>query len=272
MNRAYKLANTHEAERLEEQSRNKNYSLNREFNLAGVEIENNDKILDAGCGTGLLSRALIDAFPNKKFNICAIDLTEELVTFAKEETKKSDRYMNRIEYQKMDICKTTYKDDFDKIFSRFVFQHIPSRQEQMIAAKALYSALSPGGSLFITDCYGFFSHLDTPNTWLLEQLSKVEANIPIDLNVGIKLRGLFLDIGVPLKDIKCFSENFVFDTFEERSAEANLWQQRFINAQSLLYKVLGEVGANRFSREYVKEIMNPRTFIHAQKFIVKISK
>jgi hypothetical protein len=78
----------------------------------------------------------------------------------------------------------SYSVEKDKIFSRFVFQHIPNREAQLKAAKSLYHSLAPGGSLYLIDCYGFLSHLDTNNSWLKEQIKRVEECIPIDMNIN----------------------------------------------------------------------------------------
>jgi 2-polyprenyl-3-methyl-5-hydroxy-6-metoxy-1,4-benzoquinol methylase len=211
MENRYKLDSADEAQRLEDQSSQDNYSIKDELQIAGVTIQPNDLILDAGCGTGVLSRALIDLFPGTTFKIDAFDMTDRLLEYAKEEIRKNHHYQNRINFQKKDICELTSKNIYHKIFSRFVFQHIPNREAQLKAAKSLYHSLAPGGSLYLIDCYGFLSHLDTNNSWLQEQIKRVEECIPIDMNIGIKLRGLFLDIGIPVGQVKTQIENFRFE-------------------------------------------------------------
>lgn len=272
MKNKYRLEGADEAKRLEEQSNQDNYSIKNELFLADVKIRPNDLVLDAGCGTGLLSRALIDLFPDHSFKIDAIDVTDHLLEYAIKETRKGNQYLNRINFQKKDICDLSDQNLYQKIFSRFVFQHIPTRESQLRAANTLYQSLAPGGSLYVIDCYGFLSHLDTNNTWLKEQIKKTEESIPIDMNIGIKLRGLFLDNGVPATKVITKIENFKFDTFEQRQTEANLWKQRFMNAKPLLDSILGEEASMKLGKEYVSEIMNPRTYIHAQKFIVEVNK
>ncbi len=272
MENKYRLDVEDEAQRLEDQSNQDNYSIRNELRLAGVNIQHNDLVLDAGCGTGLLSRALIDLYPESNFKIDAIDMTNRLLEYAIEETKKGYQYLNRINFQMKDICELTNKDIYQKIFSRFVFQHIPTREAQLKAAKSLYDSLAAGGSLYVIDCYGFLSHLDTNNSWLKEQIKRAEECIPIDMNIGIKLRGLFLDCGTPDQKIKTHIENFKIETKEQRQIESKLWEQRFINAQPMLNSFLGEEISTRLSKEYVSEILNPRTYIHAQKFIVEVSK
>ena len=272
MEKRYRLDSEDEAQRLEDQSSQDNYSIKNELQIAGVEIQPNDFILDAGCGTGLLSRALIDLFPEINFKIDAIDVTPRLLEYAKEETSKNPHYLKRINFQEKDICELNSENTYHKIFSRFVFQHLPNKETQLKAAKSLYHSLAPGGSLCVIDCYGFLSHLDTNNFWLKEQIQRVEESIPIDMNIGIKLRGLFLDCGVPEGEVKTKIENFKFETKEQRQIEAKLWKQRFINVRPLLHSLFGEETSTRFSEEYVSEILNPRTNIHAQKFIVQVMK
>jgi SAM-dependent methyltransferase len=272
MSSDYKLDSAEEACRLEEQSSTDNYSLKNEILLAQVEINEGDFVLDAGCGTGLLSRGIIDLYPDRCFEIHAIDVTESLLDFARQQSSKKSDYQNRIEYRRQDICNLKIQNFYHKIFSRFVFQHITTRTSQLDAAKSLYDALAPGGTLLVIDSYGFFSHMDTKNEWLLNTIQNVEENIPIDMNIGIKLRGLFLDVGVEESEIKVFIDNFKFQTPRERELEAHLWQQRFSNAKTILNLALGEEVAIKFGEEYVKEFLNPRTIIHAQKFLIKIDK
>jgi len=268
----YKLDNQSEGRRLEEQSANKNYSLRDEFSSVGVQINAQERVLDAGCGTGLLSRFLIDHFCQEHFTIDAIDITENLLSFAKQESAKNDQYRHRITYMNKSITELCDQKKYHKIFSRFVFQHIPDRKLKTLALKKLWDSLMPGGKMYIIDCFGFFSHLNTPNTWLLEKIGHVENSIPIDMNVGPKLRGMLIDAGVPFECIQTRTLPFYFDTLEQREAEASLWKQRFQNANPLLVEALGELVAKRFVAEYIKEFLDPRTYIYAQKFILTISK
>jgi len=272
MTHSYKLASQTEASRLEEQSSQDNYSVEKELKLSEFSLQSNDLVLDAGCGTGLLSRTLVDIFRDLPFKIHAVDITESLLNFAKEETKKDERYIDRIDFQKKDITNLDVQNLYDKVFCRFVFQHLPNDGSKMKAAKSLLESLRHKGELLVVDSYGFFSHMDTPNEWLKEKIKFVESMIPIDLDVGIKLRGLFLDLGVKEEDISISIQNFNFTSAKERGEEENLWRQRFQNAFPLLKSILGEEEAVKFSDEYCSEILNPRTFIFSQKFLVKVRK
>jgi SAM-dependent methyltransferase len=272
MSNSYQLDSKDEAIRLEEQSSNENYSVENELKVSRFSFSSNDLVLDAGCGTGLLSRTLVDLYRDLDFKIHAIDLTESLLSFAKDESKKDERYLERIHFNKKDITNLRVNEQYDKVLCRFVFQHLPDSESKRKAAKSLFDSLRPNGELLVIDSYGFFSHMDTPNEWLREMIKFVESKLPIDMDVGIKLRGLFLDLGVKKEDISMIVQNFNFTSEKERIEEESLWRQRFRNAFPLLTSILKEEDAVRFSEEYCREVLNPRTFIFSQKFIVKVKK
>src|SRR5690606_35223763 len=81
----YELDSASEPQRLEDQSKTFNYSLQREFDLLKLNFEGNEKILDAGCGTGLLGRQLILSKPNSKIEVVGIDNSAFLLQRAKSE-------------------------------------------------------------------------------------------------------------------------------------------------------------------------------------------
>jgi ubiquinone/menaquinone biosynthesis C-methylase UbiE len=272
MKTTYKLDAANEGKRLEEQSANSNYCLKDELGCVNVQINKNDQILDAGCGTGLLSRFLVDYFTQNTFTIDSIDITESLIKFAQIESEKNAQYKGRITYTNKNITDLSGEKKYNKIFSRFVFQHIPSREQQKLALAKLWDVLAPGGKMYLIDCYGFFSNLETTNDWLVEMIKQVENSIPIDMNIGPKLRGMLIDVGVPAELIQTTVLPFIYDTPEQREAEACLWRQRFQNANPLLLEALGELKAKRFVSEYLKEFLNRRTYIYAQKFILTVSK
>ncbi len=51
-----------------------------------IKLKDNAKIIDLGCGTGVMSKVLLKKYP--KINILAIDLSEEMIFFYKKNFKK----------------------------------------------------------------------------------------------------------------------------------------------------------------------------------------
>ncbi len=98
------------------------------------------KVLDAGCGTGYLSRML----SIKEAQVIAIDYAETMIEIA-----NSIDQTNSVDYQ-IDSCselKTIKNDSIDKIVSNYVLMDLPDLPG---AAQSFYRVLVPGGTAVIT--------------------------------------------------------------------------------------------------------------------------
>ena len=109
--------------------------------LKYVDIENNSKILDAGCGTGNLLKIL--SVKNKDLDLYGIDISKEMLKIAR--TKLN----NNVKLTLTSIEKNDFKDNFfDYIFSTEALHHF---NDQDIAIKVCYNKLKKQGRLIITD-------------------------------------------------------------------------------------------------------------------------
>ena len=86
----YVLEHKDEAERLEYQATIPQYSIKEETKK--LKIKKGAKVLDAGCGTGLLSRYIFDTYSN--INVDAFDYSELRVAEAKKRIKGTDYKIN----------------------------------------------------------------------------------------------------------------------------------------------------------------------------------
>ncbi|WP_297520281.1 malonyl-ACP O-methyltransferase BioC [uncultured Clostridium sp.] len=110
------------------------------------------KILEIGCGTGLLTTRLVELFPNAK--ITALDISEGMIATCKEKLKDH----NNIEYICADVEYNCPIDEFDLIISSATFQWITDLEELL---KKLKSRLSFEGVLaFSTFADKTFKELD----------------------------------------------------------------------------------------------------------------
>lgn len=273
MSKAFKYGLEHprEAQRLEDQSRTTNYSLISELNILGVDIKPGERILDAGCGTGVLSRQLIESFSNVDFKVIGVDFSTDLLKRAQMENERQglNKRITLVEQSLMD-----FRPDqkYSKIFCRYVLQHVPTDALRVQIVKNLLNCLQEGGEIYLIDTYGLFSHLDTKNLWLRDKIEFIENNAPIDLNIGIKLRGFLLDLAIPADDIIVKAIPFSFINTRERKDELKNWEQRFANAKHLLVSMLGELDAAKFTKIYLEEFLYLRTLVLAQKVLVKAKK
>ncbi len=102
--------------------------------------ENNDKILDLGCGNG----RCLDFLKDKKIDYTGIDNSEELIKIARKKYPQ-------INFQVADALKLPFPDNsFDKVYSIAVLHHIPSGELRVQFLKEAKRVLKPGGVLILT--------------------------------------------------------------------------------------------------------------------------
>lgn len=95
------------------------------------------KILDIGCGDGILSRALLDVFPDAE--ACLVDFSPAMLSLARERMKL---YEDRTTIINADVCSPNWLDaladsnEYSAVVSGFCIHHVPNSRKQ-----ALYSEI-----------------------------------------------------------------------------------------------------------------------------------
>jgi 2-polyprenyl-3-methyl-5-hydroxy-6-metoxy-1,4-benzoquinol methylase len=117
-------------------------------------------VLDFGCGVGVLTRMLADAFPEAA--IVGFDPSTQEIKYARE---SAGRYGARLRFQsELDAASI----QADVVVAAGVFHHIPPTQKAPAAAR-LAQALAPGGRLFVFEHNPF-----SPFTRIIVALAKVD--------------------------------------------------------------------------------------------------
>jgi SAM-dependent methyltransferase len=99
------------------------------------------KVLDIGCGTGLISNIL--ALKNPKTNILGIDFSDS-IHYA--QWFANDQNITNVAFKKSDILDFNSAEKFDLIICQGVLHHIP---ELDACIKKIKSLLAPGGKLLL---------------------------------------------------------------------------------------------------------------------------
>lgn len=105
-------------------------------------IENNDKVLDYGCGNG----RLLEVLKGKKINYTGVDVSRKLIELARE---KYPEYCQAFLKAASQGSLAFPADFFNKVISIAVFHHFP-RDYAEKAAKELYRVTKPNGVVIIT--------------------------------------------------------------------------------------------------------------------------
>jgi len=244
----YYLEDTKEFDRLEKQATHTSYSLDEE--LKHLTIPREAKILDAGCGSGLLSRYLVDK--EKALDVEACDFSDLRIQQAKNYSK--GKYSD-IKYQKADLLNLPYEDEaFDIIISRFVFEYLPSPVDTV---KELKRVLKKGGTLYLIDLDGVFLNYWTQNKQLNKQIKKLKENIEIDLYVGRKLAGFIHQAGFKSIEWDATIHKFNQDHLIKEERENNSERLQFAK-ENLLKVFQDEKETEHFSMSYLNEMACPK--------------
>ncbi len=269
--KTYHIESEKESSRLERQASHPNYSLARE--IPNPELPDGAKVLDAGCGSGLLLRFLAEKNSSRKISLHGVDGSPVRIEQAKELSRSlSSVSLPTLSFECAQLHKLPYPDSsFDRIYLRFVLQHIA---DPVPILREMRRILKPKGAIYVIDADGVFFNLETQNVELATSLRKLEEvnrkNRLFSSHVCREMPRFIREAGLSTSDLR--SEVMCFITPEDRAFEAAQWQDRLTQAMPLFKQLMGEEQAFRFKNQYVREIENPDFLFYYTKFIFKLLK
>jgi len=108
------------------------------------------KILDMGCGAGMSTLPLADAFPDAE--IYAVDIAAPMLRYAH---GRSEAMGVPVHYSQQDAGHTSFADgSFDLVISNLLFHEIPQKLSKRIIAEC-HRLLTPGGITVHNDLVGW---------------------------------------------------------------------------------------------------------------------
>jgi len=258
----YVLEHKDEALRLEFQGKLENYRLDREMN--DLHIQPGSRVLDAGCGSGLISRYLVDHFPG--IDVTACDFSSQRIAQARELAGHS-RY-GAIRFETSDLQQLKFQSwSFDWVVCRFVFEHLGNPQA---ASDEFFRVLQNGGKIRLIDLDGILFNLHTRNAELSSMLAALQRGWKTDLFVGRKLPAMLKESG--FGSIRWEMQPMQFHG-ESLQDERELTRQRLEFIRPTVLSILGsEALTDRFSELYCSEMLKPEATLFYNKFIVTAEK
>jgi trans-aconitate 2-methyltransferase len=116
-------------------------ALGREV-LARLELQGDEVVLDAGCGSGRITEALIEQLPRGQ--VIAVDQSSSMVDAARQ------RLGRRVDVRVVDLLELELEEPVDAILSTATFHWIADHDRLF---RRLHMALRPGGRL-VAQCGG----------------------------------------------------------------------------------------------------------------------
>lgn len=256
---SYVMDSPNEAQRLEEQSKNDFFA--PEGELAKIKLKSQGIVLDAGCGSGIFSKAIKHTNPQLEVQGCDIDCKH--IGFAKNANTQDVTFFQH------DLLQNQLPQKYDHIFNRYVAHHF-NRENYSKILENFHQSLNPEGELTIIDIDGLYSNIGTLSTDLDKLLSKIHAKFHGDLKITRKLPELLHNVG--FKEISWQIEVIDFSG-HNRESEVLQWESRIDNGFKFYIDILGsEFEATRFKKLYLDQISKKTVPLFYNKFIITAKK
>jgi trans-aconitate methyltransferase len=113
-----------------------------EETIAGFAGSRPIRVLDAGCGDGLLTQALAQRHPS--WSLVGVDLREDLLAAARE--RAAGRGLGNLGFRQADLTKPLPESGFDAVIALECLSEIP---DDRAALKAIGGAVGPDGLLVV---------------------------------------------------------------------------------------------------------------------------
>ena len=113
--------------------------------LARLDLRGDETVLDAGCGSGNVTRLLLERLPEGR--VIGVDGSSQMIEHAREELAE---FGDRVDLSVTDLLQLDLDEEVDAVFSNATFHWIPDH-ERLFAR--LFAALRPGGAME-TQCGG----------------------------------------------------------------------------------------------------------------------
>ncbi len=151
--------------------------------MALLNTAPSDRILDLGCGTGVLTRMIGDRLDaSQGGESVGIDAAAKMIAVARKK-----RATDRCRFEVMAAEDLGFEDaSFDAVVSSLFFHHVQLDLKQKALAEA-FRVLKPGGRLVIADMH-------KPTTWMGALVSHVSRWFFMQPQIGENIRGVLPEV------------------------------------------------------------------------------
>jgi ubiquinone/menaquinone biosynthesis C-methylase UbiE len=247
--RPYAIHSDDECERLELQAR----LANIEGHLRYVPVSPRDRVLDAGCGSGSMSRLIARSFPQAE--VTGVDLREQYLDFARRCARAED--IQNLTFRSADVFALPFADaSFDVVWTKYLLQWL---KEPKRALSELQRVTRPGGVVVSCDFAGFAIEHFPVAPEFDRQVRHVMTAL-VDCDIGRKVAPLMISLG--FRDVHVEIEvDKIFTVIGRIDAERRWnWEKQFQAARPHLIQIIGsEAGAHQFVQAFLKNYDDPAT-------------
>jgi ubiquinone/menaquinone biosynthesis C-methylase UbiE len=245
----YVIHSDEECERLELQAR----LAKIQGHLRHLPISARDRVLDAGCGSGSMSRLIARSFPQAE--VIGLDLRQQYIDFA--EARARDEGIRNLSFRRGDVFELPFPDaTFDVVWTKYLLQWLRAPKKALAELKRV---TKPGGFVVSCDFAGFgIEHFPIAPD-LDRQIRDVIAQIA-DVNIGRKVAPYmialgFEDIRVEIETDTLFTVVGSIDPERRRN-----WEKQLDAAGPYLAQIMGsKSNADRLVEQVLAHYDDPAT-------------
>ena len=187
--RPYVIHSDDECERLELQAQ----LAKIEQHLRYLPVSPYARVLDAGCGSGSMSRLIARSFPESE--VTGVDLCEPYLEFARR-CARSEQLQN-VQFQLGDIFALPFADaSFDVVWTKYLLQWL---KEPKRALNELKRVTRPGGVVVSCDFASFAIEHFPVNPEFAHEIRRVMTTL-VDCDIGRKVASFMISLG--FKDVQ----------------------------------------------------------------------
>lgn len=247
-----------EASRLEEQVFQRNYSIAEE--LGRFHFDPNERVLDAGCGTGVLARYLVNTFSLKEVD--AIDYSDLRLKQAANLSTGAAKSAISFYQQDLENIDSRFYGKYDTVICRYVVEHC---KDPIRVLGELRKTLKTGGRLILFELDGVFVNLYSENQKFNDYMDEVKKGFHFDLHIGKKLpnylkRVEFSAVEWEAELLSCKGERLQEEMYNT--------EKRFSALTPFLTDLLGSRERfEEFTRLYLEEMASPENTLVFTKYI-----
>jgi ubiquinone/menaquinone biosynthesis C-methylase UbiE len=247
--RPYAIHSDEECERLELQA----LLASIEGHLRYLPVLPDNRVLDACCGSGSMSRLLARSFPRAE--VVGVDLREQYLDFARS-LANAENIQNLI-FRSADVFALPFPDEsFDVVWTKYLLQWL---KEPKRALKELKRVTRPGGVVVSCDFAGFAIEHYPVAPEFDRQVRHVMTSL-VDCDIGRKVAPLMISLGFRNVHVEIEADR-IFTVIGRIDAERRWnWEKQFRAARPHLIQIIGsEAGADQFVEAFLANCDNPAT-------------